>query len=113
MTDNIVKIADFVDINQHINPNKSENKGENIMDNHSHVTREELDQLKENIDLKITNAVQPLEAKIDNLPDKFRLLLHEERDFQKEQRKQTNQFIWGTIVIGLISIGVSIGGIIL
>lgn len=83
--------------------------GSDVMENKNEfVTQRELDSFKEVIESKIESAIRPLEAKIDNLPTQIENMLLKEREYQDVKRGETNRFIWGTIIIGIASIVVSI-----
>lgn len=88
-------------------------EGDQKVSKDNYLTREELENLEEKIDLKMKVATQPLESKIDNLPNIFKILILEEREYQNEKSKETNRYVWGTLALGAISIVVSIIGFLL
>lgn len=88
---------------------------EKDMSENNYVTKEQLTDLEDKIDLKIKVAVQPIEGKIDNisnqiknLPTKFENLILKEREYQETKRKETQRYILGTIGVGILSIAVSV-----
>lgn len=89
-------------------PIEEKKEEEEKMSTTDYVTKEQLSDLEKKIDLKIKVAVQPLEGKIDNLPTQFENLLLKERQHQDDKAKETRRYIWGTIVIGVVSIIVSV-----
>ena len=92
----------------------NDTKGSDEMSEDKYITKREFQILEDNIDLKITVAVQPLEAKIDNLgmqiDGKFNTLeqkienmfLKQKVEIQKE-RKEIIKWIVGT-AIALVSL---------
>jgi len=79
------------------------------MANDDYVTHKEINHLEEKIDLKFEN----MDTKIDNLPTRFENMMLKEREHQDNKRKETNRFIWGTIVIGLVGIVLSVASLFL
>jgi len=74
------------------------------MANDDYVTHKEINHLEEKIDLKFEN----MDTKINNLPTQFENMMLKEREHQDNKRKETNRFIWGTIVIGIVGIALSV-----
>lgn len=60
---------------------------------------------------KVDNHLDLLGQKIDQIPTTIENSILREREFQRQQHTETTRYILGTIVIGLISIAVSIIGL--
>lgn len=60
---------------------------------------------------KVDNRLDLLGQKIDQIPTTIENSILREREFQRQQHTETTRYILGTIVIGLISIAVSIIGL--
>lgn len=81
----------------------------------NYVTREELnhavDRLSSKIDLSEAHTetkLANLEAKIENIPDKINLALSNHDKVQRQEHRETQRFLWGTIAIGGLSLIVTI-----
>lgn len=79
------------------------------------VTQKELEHLEEKVELKIDNMRLKIDGefkvinnKIDNLPSIFENMLLKNEKEQEEKRKETNRYIWGTIIIGSLGLIISI-----
>ncbi|KRK96831.1 hypothetical protein FC20_GL000177 [Lactobacillus equicursoris DSM 19284 = JCM 14600 = CIP 110162] len=57
---------------------------------------------------KVDNRLDLLGQKIDQIPTTIENSILREREFQRQQHTETIRYIFGTIVIGLISIAVAI-----
>lgn len=98
----------------------TEKKGGNVNNmNSDYVTHNDIKNLEEKFDLKMQVAVQPLEAKIDNLntqlenlPTKIENIILKEREYQDSKRKETQRFFWGTIGIGVVGVLIGIASIL-
>lgn len=108
------EIIDFKNSEKFIGTVLSHKGGSNMSSN-EFVTKEQLSNLEEKLDLKIKIAVQPLEGKINNLstqitnlPTQFENMLLKERQYQDDKSKETQRYIWGTIIIGLAGILASV-----
>lgn len=92
-------------------------KGGSTMSADEFVTQKELNHLEEKVDLKLEVIQTKIDAefrvintKIDNLPTVFGKMLLENEKEHETKRKETNRYIWGTIVLGAIGLIVSIVG---
>lgn len=70
-------------------------------DSNEYVTKELFNAHIKRIDDKINDLP-------DKMTDKMEILLLKEREYQRNQQKETRRFLWGTIGIGIASIVVSI-----
>ena len=62
---------------------------------------------------EVDNRLDLLDQKIDQIPTKIENSILHEREFQRQQHTETTRYFFGTIIIGLISIAVSIIGLML
>lgn len=82
--------------------------GAESMQNQNYVTKEELEKSIDNINQKIDLSIKLMEEKIEKLPVQFENMLLKEREYRDNKAKETNRFIIGTILIGLIGPLISI-----
>lgn len=80
------------------------------MKNDNYVTHDELkiSQLEtqnkiDKLDSKIDNLSEKIDEKFNSIPMMIENALYKEREYQREQQKETRRFFWGTIIIGGIS----------
>lgn len=95
----------------HKNDELRESEGEQLVNN-NFVTQKELEFLEEKIDLKITNAVQPLEGKLETLTQKIdskfetldsnlKLMFYEQESKLREQRNTNIKWTIGIVITAL------------
>ena len=90
----------------------AEEDGKNMSD---YVTREELNHAVDKLSSKIevseahedTRFVE-LNGKLDQIPDKIKLALNDYDEKQRQSHKETIRFLSGTILLGIVTILVSI-----
>jgi hypothetical protein len=91
--------------------------------NHEYATKQELQILQAKIEGKIDTLGVKIDSKFENvdssisdlkssIPDKISLAIHDQFEKRDHDRKETNHFIIGTLVIGGLSLVVSIVSII-
>jgi hypothetical protein len=92
--------------------NGNNDGGGNMKD---YVTHEELnhvfDKLVSKIELSEAHTetkLGELSGKIDRIPDKISLALNEREKEQRKEHKETQRFLWGTIILGIASIIISV-----
>lgn len=93
-------------------------EGGNNMSSNEFVTQKDLDNLEEKIDLKMENIQAKMDAefrsinsKIDNLPTIFENMLLKNEKEQEIKRKETNRYIWGTLILGTIGVVISVASL--
>lgn len=95
---------------------------EPIMSNSSYLTQKDLDNLEKQTDLKLSNLEAKIEAgndllsqKLDtmekNIPDQLKILLLEKDVRDKQTATETRRYLVGTVLIGVIGIGISLWSI--
>lgn len=95
---------------------------EPIMNNSSYLTQKDLDNLEKQTDLKLSNLEAKIEAgndllsqKLDtmekNIPDQLKILLLEKDVRDKQTATETRRYLVGTVLIGVIGIGISLWSI--
>ncbi len=87
------------------------NGGSRNMDD-KYVTKEYLNAKLENIDTKINSLSSHIDDKFEQLPNVIENAILKEREFQREQQKETRRFFWGTIIIGGISAVAGVASVI-
>lgn len=109
MNEEVKKVIPHPIVTENQRGNQSTKKGVDTMASKDDlVTQKEFDLFKDSIDLRIKASIGPLEEKINNLPTQFENMLYKEREYQEEKRKETNRFVLGTVILGIIGIVVSI-----
>lgn len=95
-------------------------EGSNNMKYNEFITQKDLDNLEEKIDLKMENIQAKMDAefrsinsKIDNLPTIFENMLLKNEKEQEIKRKETNRYIWGTLILGTIGVIISVASLLL
>lgn len=109
MTDKVKYLDEYKPLNTVIN------KGDGQLMRNSNYNKSLSDS---EVDLKIERAINPVKIeiseisnKIDRLPVELENLILKEREYQRKERAHTNQFIYGTVVIGIISILIGIASL--
>ena len=80
--------------------------------NDKYVTKEYLNAKLETIDAKIDALSKHIDDKFDQIPNVIENSILKEREFQREQQKETKRFFWGTIFIGGISAVAGVAAVI-
>ncbi|MCT3207451.1 hypothetical protein EFO75_01730 [Limosilactobacillus reuteri] len=80
--------------------------------NDKYVTKEYLNAKLETIDTKIDALSKHIDDKFEQIPNVIENSILKEREFQREQQKETRRFFWGTIIIGGISAVAGVASVI-
>ncbi|MCC4394455.1 hypothetical protein LMC00_00515 [Limosilactobacillus reuteri] len=80
--------------------------------NDKYVTKEYLNAKIETIDTKIDALSKHIDDKFEQIPNVIENSILKEREFQREQQKETRRFFWGTIIIGGISAVAGVASVI-
>lgn len=80
--------------------------------NDKYVTKEYLNAKLETIDTKIAALSKHIDDKFEQIPNVIENSILKEREFQREQQKETRRFFWGTIIIGGISAVAGVASVI-
>lgn len=117
-----IQISDYKNSKQrveklHYSPKNSSNNGGGGNDMSNFVTREELHRELDKLEDKINLRFDSIEKQLTNLPDimsdKMKLALHEKAESDRKESKETRRFVVGTIILGGLSLVVSVIGIII
>lgn len=102
----------FVNPNELLDNKGNNNGGGNNMDN-KYVTKEYFNAKFETIDTKIDALSKHIDDKFDQIPNIIENSILKEREFQREQQKETRRFFWGTIIIGGVSALAGVASVII
>lgn len=112
MTSGNVVSLDSKRVDKPVSPiDNGDNGGGGNMDD-KYVTKEYLNAKLENIDTKINSLSSHIDDKFEQLPNVIENAILKEREFQREQQKETRRFFWGTIIIGGISAVAGVASVI-
>ena len=89
------------------------------MENKKFITQKELDFLEEKTNLKLDNLSNKIDGNFNNIsqkldhlekdnPNQIKIILYEKEEQHRKDKTETNRFLVGTIILGVISIGISI-----
>lgn len=107
----LIKMADYQPSNDKIN-NRNTNGGNGNMHDDKYVTKDvfnaNMQRIDDNFDM-LSHQIDDLRDDIKTtIPLQVKNSILEEREYQRNQQRETRHFLWGTIGVGILSIIVTI-----